>query len=196
MKALFFALLLTVSLACGQEVVTTYADSISDKSISRAVADVTSFRQYWWGPFDVSECWSTRNLPARVSDTDTLTFQGYLSGIVRYAAGDTVLGRWKAYLANFPYVPYKDQTLTYDFDWNNADSLVSWKIRQASDFVSTKRDGYPMVSRYLINTAASDTVAYPYLFICLELDSTTGTPAAANKLDISAYWTYGCVKPK
>lgn len=204
MKALVIFLTLLWGTAQAQNL--HYADSlaslestygISTTSISRAVGTVDNFKVFWWGPYDISECWGDKNVPGVTTQADTMVFRGYMSGLIRYADGDTVLGTWKAYLSCFPYAPQTADgaSTTWDFNWNNADSLVSYKVRAASDFVSSKRDGYPMYSKFAIETVATDTVAYPYLYMVLELDSTTGTPAATNSLDIDAYWTYDCVKP-
>lgn len=202
MRTILFSLLVCVGIASAQMV--HYADSTgsiaakgySTSSFSRAVGTTDNFKVFWWGPYDISECWGDPNIPSVATVSDTMVFRGYMSGLLRYQAGDTVLGTWKAYLSCFPYPP---QTLdggstVWDFNWNNADSLVSWKIRAASDFVSSSRDGYPMYSQFSIATVASDTITYPYLFMALELDSTTGTPAAAYPIDaFSAYWTYDCL---
>lgn len=197
MKKLFgliVAFLFVVNIAGAQMLV--YADSVSDLSISRADQAKTSFRQYWWGPFDVSECWSTFNTPALITDTDTLVFRGYLSGIINYGPLDTVLGTWNAFLCAYPSPPQNEaMTLTWPFNWSDPDSLAYWKVRAAADTVSSKIDGFPVYSRFSIQTVASDTVTFPYLYIRLDLDSTTGTPLYSNTLDLSAYWTYSCELP-
>ena len=182
----------------------TYSDStgsitgFSTDGVMRADQAKTSFKTYWWGPYDVSDCWVVRNEPGVSTQVDTVVFRSYFTGIVNYAAGDTMLCRWEAYLSEFPYPPQTRDgaTTTWSYAWNssNADSLISWKVRAANDFVSTSRDGYPMHSRFQIATVATDTIAYTNLFITLELDSTTGTPAYTEPLDFDAYWSFHCVK--
>lgn len=202
MKRFVFLILALVFVAELHAQMLTYSDSTggmtgySTNGVMRAVASTSAFKTYWWGPFDVSDCWVVRNVPSVATDADTVVFRSYLTGMVDYVAGDTVLGRWKAYVSDYPYAPQTRDgaSTTWAFNWNNADSLASYKIRQACDFVSTKRDGYPMHSRYAIQTVASDTVAYTNLYVVLELDSTTGSPAATEPLDFEAFWSFHCSK--
>ncbi len=202
MRTILFSLLVCVGIASAQML--HYADSLESiaakgyntANITRSAGQDTAFKSFWWGPYDISQCWGDPNVPGVSTQADTMIFRGYMSGLIRYQAGDTVGGTWKAYLSCFPYPP---QTLdggstTWDFNWNNADSLVSYKVRAASDFVSSSRDGYPMYSQFSIATVASDTIAYPYLYMVLQLDSVSGSSAPPQSIELDGYWTYDCIK--
>lgn len=202
MRTILFSLLVCVGMASAQ--MRHYADSTGSiaakgytvSGFTRADQAKTSVKQFWWGPFDVSDCFGDPNVPGVSTQADTLVFRGYLTGIIDYSALDTVLGTWNAYLCNYPYPPQTldGGTLVWPFNWTDPDSLAYWKVRPAADTVSTAIDGFPVVSAFSIATVASDTVSYTNLFIRLDIDSTTGTPVYSNPIDMRAYWTYDCIK--